>query len=173
MNPYEPITQGEFADLIGVSERMVRYMVAEGVLRHGQSFRDWNRLAFENLRESAAGRPDVYMQEKLRDLEVRRKRNEVELWKTLGDYAPIAAIEQVLASIGRGVAGHLEPLPGDIHKLCPDLTPEALVKVQKAIATACDLAVSASMALLNEPDEEAADGDELFPSTDLDDDDAA
>ncbi|MBS3996605.1 MAG: hypothetical protein KGZ67_04610 [Hydrogenophaga sp.] len=166
MNPYEPVTQSEFADWIGVTQQAVSDMVGRGVLHPGQSLKEWMRAYCNHMRGVAAGRgSDAELARERAELtRINSQRARLKLEMEQGESAPIAAIEQVLASIGRGIGGHLEPLPGVIHKLCPDLTPEALKQVQAAVSKACDLAVSASLDLLTEPDEEAApDGDDLFP----------
>ena len=74
------------------------------------------------------------------------------------EYAPVALIEQVLATVGRSIAGSLEALPGSLHKRCPALTPEDLKIVQIEVSKACDLAVTASLANLDAA-EEAAEPD--------------
>ena len=68
---------------------------------------------------------------------------------------------QVLATVGRTIAGSLEALPGTLHKRCPALTPEDLKIVQIEVSKACDLAVAASLANLDAAEEAAtADGAE-------------
>ena len=173
MNPYEPVTQVEFADWIGVTQQAVSDMVTRGVLQPGQSLKEWMRAYCNHMRGVASGRgSDAELAKERAELtRVNSQRARIKLEVEQGETAPVAAIEQVLASIGRGIAGKLEPLPGTLHKLCPELTPEALVAVQRAISDACDLAVSASLELLVDPDEDAEAGanagDDLFPVDDL------
>jgi phage terminase Nu1 subunit (DNA packaging protein) len=67
----------------------------------------------------------------------------------------VSLIEQVLATVGRTIAGSLEALPGTLHKRCPALTPEDLKIVQIEVSKACDLAVTASLANLDAAEESA------------------
>ena len=162
MNPYEPVTQTEFADWIGVTQQAVSDMVSRGVLHPGQSVKEWNRAYCNHMRGVASGRgSDAELARERAELtRINAARAQIKLDTETAASAPTASLEQVLASVGRSVAGQLEPLSGQIHKLCPALTPEALVAVQRAIAEACDLAVNASLALLAEPVEgEELDGD--------------
>lgn len=171
MNPYEPVTQTEFADWIGVTQQAVSDMVGRGVLQQGKSLKEWTRAYCNHMRGIASGRgSDAELARERAELtRINAQRAQLKLEIEQGESAPIAAIEQVLASIGRGIAGNLEPLPGMIHKLCPDLTPEALVQVQRAVSAACDLAVGASLDMLTEPDEDAPpDADDLLHAADLD-----
>lgn len=158
MNPYEPVTQTEFADWIGVTQQAVSDMITRGVLQPSHSLKDWNRAYCNHMRGVAAGRgSDAELAKERAELtRINAQRAMIKLEIEQGETAPVAAIEQVLASVGRGIAGHLEPLPGAIHKLCPGLTPEALALVQRAVSSACDLAAQASLDLLVEPDEDAA-----------------
>lgn len=171
MNPYEPVTQSEFADWIGVTQQAVSDMVGRGVLHPGQSLKEWTRAYCNHMRGVAAGRgSDAELAKERAELtRVNRERAQIKLALELGESAPVAAIEQVLAAVGRTVAGQLEPLPGVLHKLCPALTPEALVEMQRAISAACESAAFASLAMLGADEEDAGDAtDELDAVEDVD-----
>lgn len=162
MNLDAPCTQREFGDLVGVSQQAVSDMLSRQVLEPGQPLRDWLSLYCSHLRETAAGRgaDGELAYQRAEHARVSRERNELKLKLELKTYAPVAVLEQVLASVGRKIAGLLEPLPGQLHKLCPSLTPEEVTLIQRAVAKACDHAATAGLAVLDEPDE---DGE---PSTD-------
>ena len=53
---YAPISQAEFAALIGVSEARVSQLVSEGVIVRGDSGHEWLLAYCERLRDQAAGR---------------------------------------------------------------------------------------------------------------------
>lgn len=153
-------TQAQIGALIGVTQQAVSDMQSRGVMAPGLSLHAAVIAYCNHIRNVAAGRGSDgdLARERAELTRVQRERQEIKLALEQAEAAPVATIEQVLASIGRTIAGQLEPLAGEIHKLCPALTPEALVKVQKAVAEACDRAVAVSLDLLAEPDPEEAEG---------------
>lgn len=151
-----PATQQQIAELIGVTQQAVSEMMGRGVMASGISLRAALMAYTNHIRLMAAGRDGDLARERAELTRVQRERQQIKLALERDEAAPVALIEQVLATVGRVVSGKLEPLAGQIHKLCPQLTPEALVKVQAVIAEACDTAVSASMDALVDPDEEQA-----------------
>lgn len=150
-------TQQQFGDLVGVGQPAVSEMLARGVLRAGDTADRWLLDYCANLREQAAGRGAdgelAYQRSEL--ARVSRERAEIKLALERRDYAPVALLEQVLATVGRSVAGVLEPLHINLHKLCPALTPEDLKIIQLEVSKACDVAMSSSLALLEVADEGA------------------
>lgn len=180
MNLDVPCTQAAFGELIGVGQPAVSDMVARQVLRPGDTARQWLLAYCAHMREQAAGRgADGELAFQRSELaRVSRERAEIKLAKERGEYAEVALIEQVLATVGRGIVGALEPLHVTLHRQCPALTPEDLKLIQTEVARACDLAASASLALLDVPDEDAepgADGpgrDDADADPDPDDDEA-
>lgn len=180
MNLDAPCTQAAFGELIGVGQPAVSDMVSRQVLRPGDTARQWLLAYCAHMREQAAGRgADGELAFQRSELaRVSRERAEIKLAKERGEYAEVALIEQVLATVGRGIVGALEPLHVTLHRQCPALTPEDLKLIQTEVARACDLAASASLALLDVPDEDAepgADGparDDADADPDPDDDEA-
>lgn len=160
MNLDAPCTQAAFGELIGVGQPAVSDMVARQVLRPGDTARQWLLAYCAHMREQAAGRgADGELAFQRSELaRVSRERAEIKLAKERGEYAEVALIEQVLATVGRGIVGALEPLHVTLHRQCPALTPEDLKLIQTEVARACDLAASASLALLDVPDEDAEPG---------------
>ena len=160
LNLADPCTQAQFGALVGVTQQAVSDMVARGVLVAGAPLGEWLPAYCLHLRNTAAGRggDSDLAHERAELTRVTRKRAEIKLALERSEYAPVAAIEEVLAHVGRSVAGHLEPLPGQIHKLCPALTPEDVRRIQLTVVQACDVAVSASLALLERADAEVEEG---------------
>jgi hypothetical protein len=154
MNLYEPCTQAQFGELVGVTQQAVGDMISRGVFAAGLPLGNQLQSYCHHLREAAAGREGGLARERELETKVRRELGEIKLAEARREYAPVAALEQVLAAVGRAVAGHLEPLPGQIHKLCPQLTPEDVARIQAEVSRACDVAAGASLALLIEPEEE-------------------
>lgn len=155
-------TQAQFGELVGIGQPAVSDLLARNVLQPGQTAGQWLTSYCAHLREMAAGRGMdgelAYQRAEL--ARVSRERAQIKLNVERGEFAPIALIEQVLATVGRSVAGLLEPLPAQIHKLCPALTPEAVRILQAEVSKACDLAAAAGLDVLADGDEGGTPGDE-------------
>ena len=158
MNLDAPWTQANFGDLVGIGQPAVSDLIARNVLQTGQTARQWLDAYCSHLREMAAGRgmDGELAYQRAEAARVSRERNEIKLALERNTFAPVPLLEQVLATVGRKIAGLLEPLPGRLHKLCPALTPDDVVLIQRELAQACDVAAMASLSVLDEPEEGAA-----------------
>jgi phage terminase Nu1 subunit (DNA packaging protein) len=147
-------TQAEFGEFVGISQPAVSDLLTRAVIQPGHTAGQWHRDYISHLREQAAGRgADGELAFQRSELaRVSRERAEIKLALERKEYAPVALIEQVLATVGRSIAGVLEPLHATLHKLCPALTPEDLKLIQQEVSKACDLAVTASLASLEVED---------------------
>lgn len=165
MNLDEPCTQAAFGEMIGVSQPAVSEMVTREILTPGQTAHQWMLAYCAHMREQAAGRgADGELAFQRSELaRVSRERAEIKLAQERREYAPVALIEQVLATVGRGIVSVLEPLHVNLHRQCPALTPEDLKLIQIEVSRACDLAASASLALL-ELDEQGAPDNAATPA---------
>jgi phage terminase Nu1 subunit (DNA packaging protein) len=152
------VSQERFGELVGVSQQAVSGMLARDVLRPGASVGEWLLAYTSHLREEAAGRGmDGELAFQRSELaRVSRERAEIKLALERRDFAPVALLEQVIAKVGRSIVGVLEPLHVNLHKLCPNLTPEDLKLIQMEVSKACDIAATASLAVLDDPADEAA-----------------
>jgi phage terminase Nu1 subunit (DNA packaging protein) len=148
-------TQAQFGDLVGIGQPAVSDMLQRGVIKPGESVALWLLDYSGHLREQAAGRgADGELAHQRSELaRVSRERAEIKLALERKEFAPVALIEMVLATVGRTIAGVLEPLHSTLHKRCPALTPEDLKFIQQEVARACDIAATASLASLDTPDE--------------------
>lgn len=164
----EPCTQAAFGELVGVSQPAVSDMVTREVLTPGQTAGQWLLAYCAHLREQAAGRgADGELAFQRSELaRVNRERAEIKLALERQQYAPVALIEQVLATVGRGIVGVLEPLHIELHRQCPALTPEDIKHIQTAVSRACDLAASASLSVLTVDEDTTADPAEPEPDPD-------
>ena len=148
-------TQAEFGELVGIGQPAVSDLLARKVIAPGATAGQWLLDYTRHLREQAAGRgADGELAFQRSELaRVSRERAEIKLALERQEYAPVPLIEQVLATVGRSIAGVLEPLHISLHKLCPALTAEDLKLIQLEVAKACDLAVNASLANLDVGDD--------------------
>ena len=156
MNLTTTCTQADFGELVGISQPAVSDLLARGVVQPGDVAGKWLLDYTAHLREQAAGRgADGELAFQRSELaRVSRERAEIKLALERKDFAPVALIEQVLATVGRSIAGVLEPLHVNLHKLCPALTPEDIKIIQLEVSKACDIAVSVSLSVLEVTEDE-------------------
>jgi phage terminase Nu1 subunit (DNA packaging protein) len=159
MQLHQPCTQAEFGELLGITQQAVSGMVASGTLIPGDTLKGWLQKYTAHLREKAAGRDSELSRQRALDTEVSRKIKEITLAEKMRESIHVGVIDMVLASVGRAASAKLEQLPGQLRRLCPELSPAAVALMQREIAAACDLAVAASLDVLAEPDE-PEDGEE-------------
>ena len=148
-------TQAEFGELVGIGQPVVSGLLERNVIAPGATAGQWLLAYTKHLREQAAGRgADGELAFQRSELaRVSRERAEIKLALERREYAPVALIEQVLAQVGRSIAGVLEPMHVNLHRLCPNLTPEDLKMIQRELSRACDLAVAESLDMLTAPDD--------------------
>lgn len=153
------LTQAEFGELVGISQPAVSDLMSRKVLAAEQTAGQWLLAYCAQLREVAAGRgADGELAFQRSELaRVARERNEIQLAKDRKEFAAVSLLELVCAHIGRSVAGLLEPLPSEIHKLCPALKPDDVRRIQLTVSKACDIAVSASIAVLDDQGDDPVD----------------
>jgi phage terminase Nu1 subunit (DNA packaging protein) len=149
-------TQAAFGELVGVGQSAVSDLLTRGVIQPGQTAGQWLIDYCAHLREQAAGRgaDGELAFQRSEFARVSRERAEIKLALERKEYAPVALIEQVLATVGRSIAGVLEPLHVNLHKLCPALTPEDIKIIQLEVSKACDIAVAVSLSVLEVSEDE-------------------
>lgn len=159
----ETCTQVDFGLLVGIGQPAVSDLLSRGIIKPGQTAGQWLLDYTSHLREQAAGRGMdgelAYQRSEL--ARVNRERAEIKLALERKEYAPVQLLEQVLATVGRSIAGALEPLHSSLAKRCPALTPEDLRHIQIEVSKACDLAATASLDVLDaqQEDEETEPSD--------------
>lgn len=149
-----PCTQVEFARLVGVSQPAVSELLTKGILSKGQTAQTWLHAYTAHLREQAAGRgaDGELAANRAAESATRNELLQIKLKKARGEYAPVEAIEQVLAAIGAQIASRLEPLVARIKTLHPELAPETLKQIEEAITDARNKAAAAGLAVLDAED---------------------
>ena len=170
-----PITQAEFAVLIGVSEAKVSQLASEGVIVRGASGHAWLLAYCERQREVAAGRASAdgggldLVQERAALARSQREAQDIKNAVSRGEYAPIGLLADVLGLASSAVVDRFEQLEGALQKACPGLPDEAKATVQQVIANARNEWIRSTAKLVGEH----LDGLELSPEDGEDDDESA
>lgn len=160
----QPISQAEFAEIVGVSEARVSQLVAERVLMRGDTAHEWLMAYCERMRDIAAGRASMeaggldLVQERAALAREQRLGIAIKNATARGEYAPISMLAEVLATASQAVSERFEQLPGMLRKVCPDLPDTVRDKLMSAIADARNEWVRATRQLVvtavTEPDDE-------------------
>lgn len=160
MDLSQPCSQAEFGALVGISQPAVSELMARGVLGKGQAAQTWLHSYTRHLREQAAGRgaDGELAAARAAEATTRNELLQIKLKRARGEYAEVALIEQVLAAVGAQVAAQLEPLPGRIRQLLPEVSPERVKQIDQAITEARNLAAQAGLAVLTASDDGDPDG---------------
>jgi phage terminase Nu1 subunit (DNA packaging protein) len=155
----KPCTQAEFGQAVGITRRSVTDLQADGIIKKGDTAGQWLVAYVTHLRVGAAGRAGGENLSKERALQARiaRERDELRLAVDRQLFAPVAALEQALATMGGIVVSTLQPLHLRLQKRCPELTPKGLLLIQSEVAKACAAAEAACLAQLVVKDEEEGD----------------
>lgn len=136
----QPISQAEFAEMIGVSEARVSQLLSEGVIVRGDTAHAWLVGYCERLRDQAAGRASAggldLVQERAALARSQRIAQDLKNAVAKGEYAPIGLLADVLGTASGAVVDRFEQLEGALRKTCPDLPDEAWQTVQQVIAGA-------------------------------------
>ena len=155
-----PCTQAEFGEMVGVSQQTVSELAVRGVIAPGGTAGQWLLAYTTHLREQATARgADSELAFQRSELaRVGRERAEIRLAQERSEYAPVALIEQILAHVGRSIAGVLEPVPNDIARQCPRIGTAELQLLQQWVDQAREIALRVSLDSLTETDD-VAEGD--------------
>jgi phage terminase Nu1 subunit (DNA packaging protein) len=155
----KPCTQAEFGQAVGITRRSVTDLQADGVIKKGDTAGQWLTAYVTHLREGAAGRSGGENLSKERALQARvaRERDEIRLAVDRQEYAPVAVLEQALATLGARNVSALQPLHLKLQKRCPGLSPAGVALIQAEVAKACAAAEKSSLAALVPKDETAED----------------
>lgn len=156
MNLAAPITQAQFAALVGVSEAKVSQLVADGVIVRGDTGQQWLHAYCERLREVAAGRQSEevggldLVQERAALARAQREGVQIKNAVLLKEYAAVDLLAKVLATASQAVADRLDAVPAALKRTCPGLPDEARVAVETLLAAARAEWVKATVALVDD-----------------------
>lgn len=149
MDLSEAITQQQFGDLVGVSQQAVSDLVGRGVLIAGDTAAEWLIAYCDHLREMAAGRggEDGVNLVRERALLAREQRIRVALQNAekKGQLAPVAALEQALATAGAKASKILATIKPEIRLHFPQLPASGLAAVDVIVGKALNAVATMSL----------------------------
>jgi terminase small subunit / prophage DNA-packing protein len=151
------LTQGEFAALVGITQQAVSDLQKRHVLRQSVTGAAWLLAYCEHLREQAAGRAGQLAEARAALDNERREEIAMRNAVKRREYLPAVIIAQVLARMGRQIAGILDGLVPAVRRRWPELTAEQLRVLEAEIARARNLAAAISVDDLAADDEAAAE----------------
>lgn len=164
-----PISQAEFAQIVGISEARVSTLISEGVLVKGDSAHGWLLGYCERLRDMAAGRASVggldLVQERAALARSQREAQDLKNAVARGEFAPIGLLADVLGQAASAVVDRMDQVEGDLRKACPDLPEDARVVVLRTLANARNEWIRSTAKLVSDQvdgmteDQEDADDD--------------
>jgi phage terminase Nu1 subunit (DNA packaging protein) len=140
-----PIRQGEFGELVGVSQQAISDLVTRGVLVDGDALGVWLLAYCRNLREQASGRDTLLSGERASLARAQRERIEMQNAVTRGELAPVVLIEEVLTKAASKVAGVLEAIPGMVRRRVPALTADEIHLIAGEVAKARNMVAAMSL----------------------------
>lgn len=164
-----PISQAEFAQIVGISEARVSTLISEGVLVKGDSAHGWLLGYCDRLRDMAAGRHSAggldLVQERAALARSQREAQELKNAVARGEFAPIGLLADVLGQAASAVVDRMDQVEGDLRKACPDLPEDARVVVLRTLANARNEWIRSTAKLVSDQvdgmteDQEDADDD--------------
>lgn len=164
-----PISQAEFAQIVGISEARVSTLISEGVLTKGDNAHSWLLGYCDRLRDMAAGRHSAggldLVQERAALARSQREAQDLKNAVARGEYAPIGLLADVLGQAASAVVDRMDQVEGDLRKACPDLPEDARVVVLRTLANARNEWIRSTAKLVSDQvdgmteDQEDADDD--------------
>lgn len=164
-----PISQAEFAQIVGISEARVSTLISEGVLTKGDNAHSWLLGYCDRLRDMAAGRHSAggldLVQERAALARSQREAQELKNAVARGEFAPIGLLADVLGEASSAVVDRMDQVEGDLRKACPDLPEDARVVVLRTLANARNEWIRSTAKLVSDQvdgmteDQEDADDD--------------
>lgn len=152
----QPVSQAEFAAMIGVSEARASQLVSEGVIVRGDTAQEWLVAYCERLRDQAAGR----LGEGAGGLDLVQERAALAREQRIGqaikngvarkEFGPVGLLADVLGTASSAVVDRFDHLEGMLAKSCPDLSEEAKTAVLTVIADARNEWIRSTAKLVDE-----------------------
>ena len=156
-----PISQAEFAQIVGISEARVSTLISEGVLVKGDSAHGWLLGYCERLRDMAAGRHSAggldLVQERAALARSQREAQELKNAVARGEFAPIGLLADVLGEASSAVVDRMDQIEGQLRKACPDLPEDARQVILRMMADARNEWIRSTAKLISDKMDQMAD----------------
>ncbi|WP_287917506.1 hypothetical protein [Comamonas sp.] len=137
-----PISQAEFAEMVGLSEARVSQLVSENVITRGDSAHSWLIAYCERLRDQAAGRASLagggldLVQERAGVAREQRIGLAIKNKVARGQFAPVGILADVLGAASSAVVDRMDQVEGQLRKSCPQLSVEAVTTIKRVMGDA-------------------------------------
>lgn len=160
----KPISQADFAEMVGVSEARISTLFAEPDFERGDTAGEWLIAYCVRLREIAAGRlsggQHSLMQERAALTRSQREEQDRKNAIARGDFAPIGLLADVLANASAAIVSQLNQFDADLAKVWPDMPDAALTKLRERVASARNAWIKDTAALVDRQLQELDAADE-------------
>lgn len=145
-----PVSQGQFGDLVGISQQAVSLLMQRKILVDGASADEWLLAYCDHLRSVAAGRGGEasleLAAERARLAKEQADKIAMQNAVTRGELAPAYLLEEVLARVGAKAGRILETIPGLVRRRQPLLTADDIAAVAEVVAKARNLVAKMNLA---------------------------
>lgn len=156
-----PISQAEFAQIVGISEARVSTLISEGVLVKGDNAHSWLLGYCDRLRDMAAGRHSAggldLVQERAALARSQREAQELKNAVARGEFAPIGLLADVLGEASSAVVDRMDQIEGQLRKACPDLPEDARQVILRMMADARNEWIRSTAKLISDKMDQMAD----------------
>lgn len=163
IDPQEKMTQKDFGLLVGISQPAVSDLISRGVLADGDTAASWLLAYCDNLRLQAAGRggdaAGALTAERARLARAQAEKIEMQNAVSRKELAPVALLEQVLATTGTKAQRILATIKGELRRRFPSLTAADLQAVDQIVGKALGQVAAMSLTVIDDGDQASTDDD--------------
>lgn len=163
IDPQGKMTQKDFGLLVGISQPAVSELISRGVLVDGDTTGNWLLAYCDNLRMQAAGRggdaAGALTAERARLARAQAEKIEMQNAVSRKELAPVALLEQVLATTGTKAQRILATIKGELRRRFPALNAADMQAVDKIVGKALGQVAAMSLTVIEDGDQASPDDD--------------